>query len=49
MPRWRGIGLTNSVGLGWWTWTFPGLVLVLVLVSVNLAGDGLDTALNPRN
>jgi ABC-type dipeptide/oligopeptide/nickel transport system permease subunit len=44
-----GIGLTNSVGLGWWTWTFPGLVLALVLVSVNLAGDGLDTALNPRN
>jgi peptide/nickel transport system permease protein len=44
-----GIGLINSVGLGWWTWTFPGLVLALVLVSVNLAGDGLDTALNPRN
>ncbi len=43
-----GIGVTNSVGLGWWTWAFPGLVLVLVLVCVNLAGDGLDAALNPR-
>lgn len=43
-----GIGLTNAVGLGWWTWVFPGLVLALVLTCVNLAGDGLDTVLNPK-
>jgi ABC-type dipeptide/oligopeptide/nickel transport system permease subunit len=33
---------------GWWTWFFPGLVLVLILVCVNLVGDALDEALNPR-
>lgn len=43
-----GIGPYNFLGLGWWTWVFPGVVLVLLLVTVNLVGDGLDVALNPR-
>ena len=33
---------------GWWTWFFPGVVLVVILVCVNLVGDALDEALNPR-
>jgi peptide/nickel transport system permease protein len=37
-----------AVQYGWWTWFFPGLVLVLILVCVNLVGDALDEALNPR-
>jgi ABC-type dipeptide/oligopeptide/nickel transport system permease subunit len=43
-----GIGPYNYLGLGWWTWVFPGTALVLLLVTVNLVGDGLDVALNPR-
>ncbi len=43
-----GMAATNSLGLGWWTWATPMGALVLLLAAVNLAGDGLDTALNPR-
>jgi peptide/nickel transport system permease protein len=43
-----GIGRFNVLSLGWWTWTTPGIVLVLLLVSVNLLGDGLAAALDPR-
>jgi peptide/nickel transport system permease protein len=43
-----GIAATNSLGLGWWTWATPMAALVLLLAAVNLIGDGLDTALNPR-
>jgi peptide/nickel transport system permease protein len=49
-----GIGFNQTVSVqissgaqAWWTWVFPGIILVLLLVSVNLAGDGLDAALNP--
>jgi peptide/nickel transport system permease protein len=38
-----------AIQYGWWTWFFPGLVLVLILVCVNLVGDALDEALNPRS
>lgn len=43
-----GIGRYNELALGWWTWTTPAIALVLLLVSVNLLGDGLATALDPR-
>ena len=43
-----GIGDENTAGLRWWTWFFPAVTLVVVLVCVNLVGDGLDAALNPR-
>ena len=43
-----GIGRFNVLGLGWWVWATPAVVLVLVLVCVNLVGDGLATALDPR-
>lgn len=32
----------------WWIALFPGAVLVLTAVSINLLGDGLRDALNPR-
>lgn len=44
-----GIGTFNFLDLGWWTWTTPGIALVLLLVSVNLLGDGLAAALDPRS
>jgi peptide/nickel transport system permease protein len=32
----------------WWITIFPGAVLVLITLSVNLLGDWLRDALNPR-
>lgn len=43
-----GIGSFNQIALGWWVWAGPAVVLVAVLLSLNLIGDGLDAALNPR-
>jgi peptide/nickel transport system permease protein len=43
-----GIGPYNWLGLGWWTWTAPSVLLILMLAAVNVVGDGLDAALNPR-
>ncbi len=33
----------------WWISTFPGLVLLLTVLAINLIGDGLNEAFNPRN
>lgn len=46
-----GLGANNDVAIqnyAWWDWFFPGVVLVAILVCVNLVGDALDEALNPR-
>ena len=32
----------------WWITIFPGVMLVLIALSVNLLGDWLRDALNPR-
>ena len=32
----------------WWVTVIPGLVLIVLLVSVNVLGDALHDALNPR-
>ena len=32
----------------WWLSVFPGAALVLIVLSVNLLGDWLRDALNPR-
>lgn len=34
--------------LGWWMSVFPGLALLITVMGVNLLGDGLNEALNPR-
>ncbi len=34
--------------VAWWMPTFPGLAIFLTVLSVNLVGDGLNDALNPR-
>jgi ABC-type dipeptide/oligopeptide/nickel transport system permease subunit len=44
-----GIQRFNQLGLGWWTWVGPAGVLVAVLVCLNLLGDGLERALDPRS
>jgi peptide/nickel transport system permease protein len=32
----------------WWICTFPGLAIVATVLSINLVGDGINEALNPR-
>ena len=32
----------------WWMSTFPGLAIMLVVLALNLFGDGLRDALDPR-
>jgi len=36
------------LGLAWWISTFPGLALTVLVISLNLIGDGLRDALDPR-
>ena len=49
-PEW---GLILSEGRSylrhaWWITTFPGLAIMLTVLSINLLGDGLRDALEPR-
>ena len=32
----------------WWITTFPGLAVFAVVIAINLAGDGLRAALDPK-
>ena len=34
--------------MAWWTATFPGLTIFVIVLALNLVGDGLNDALNPR-
>jgi len=49
-PEW---GRMLSEGRGylrdqWWISTFPGLAIMLTVLAMNLLGDGLRDALDPR-
>jgi peptide/nickel transport system permease protein len=49
-PEW-GADLGNArsyLKVGWWAGTFPGLAIMVTILSVNLIGDGLQNALDPR-
>jgi ABC-type dipeptide/oligopeptide/nickel transport system permease subunit len=50
-PEW-GLALSISrkylVGGAWWAATFPGIAILLSVISLNLLGDGLRDALDPR-
>jgi len=50
MPEW-GADMAmsrNYLRESWWMMTFPGLGIVITIISVNLIGDGLTMALDPR-
>ena len=50
VPEW-GLDLALSreyLREAWWMSTFPGLAIMLTVVSVNLLGEGLRDALDPR-
>jgi len=38
----------NYVGSAWWLGVFPGVALILLVLSINLIGDWLRDALDPR-
>lgn len=33
----------------WWLWVFPGMVLLLLIIGVNLVGEGLRDAVDPKS
>src|SRR5690606_30913894 len=39
----------SLVTTAWWTMAAPGAVIVLLVVGINLLGDGLRDALDPKN
>jgi len=50
MPSW-GLMLGNAqrfIRTAWWMAVFPGISIFLVVLGLNLVGDGLNDALNPR-
>jgi peptide/nickel transport system permease protein len=49
-PEWGAdLGAARSyLGVAWWPGTFPGLAIVVSILCVNLFGDGLQNALDPR-
>jgi ABC-type dipeptide/oligopeptide/nickel transport system permease subunit len=38
----------SYVTSAWWLSTFPGLAIVVMVLAINLFGDGLRDALDPR-
>ena len=49
-PEW-GLMLAdgrNYLRHAWWITTFPGLAIMVTVLSINLLGDGLRDALDPR-
>jgi ABC-type dipeptide/oligopeptide/nickel transport system permease subunit len=49
-PSW-GIMLSNGqrhIATAWWLSTFPGLALMITILAINLVGDTLRDALDPR-
>lgn len=49
-PEWGAILNTSRTYLrrGWWFFTFPGLAIMITVVSMNLLGDGVRDALDPK-
>ncbi|NLY63030.1 MAG: ABC transporter permease [Erysipelothrix sp.] len=33
----------------WWLWVFPGIILVSLIIGVNLIGEGLNDAVDPKS
>lgn len=52
-PTWGNMlnGANNSVVIQnyWWQWVFPGLFLALATISINIIGDTLRDALDPKS
>jgi peptide/nickel transport system permease protein len=49
-PEW-GVMLSdgrNYLRIAWWITTFPGMAIMLTVLAINMLGDGLRDALDPR-
>ena len=42
------INALQFMRMAWWTAMFPGLTIFVIVLALNLVGDGLNDALNPR-
>jgi peptide/nickel transport system permease protein len=38
----------DTVTTAWWTLTFPAIAIIIAVIALNLLGDGLRSALDPR-
>lgn len=49
-PEWGSMlsGSRQYLRYAWWVTTFPGLAIMITILSLNLLGDGLRDALDPR-
>jgi peptide/nickel transport system permease protein len=48
-PSWgQLLAAGNLRRSAWWLWTFSGIAILLLVLGFNLIGDGIQTALNPR-
>jgi peptide/nickel transport system permease protein len=49
-PEWGSMlsGGRQYLRYAWWVTTFPGLTIMITILSLNLLGDGLRDALDPR-
>jgi len=53
IPTWGALlakAASNSTSLRkfWWIWVFPGTMLFLFIMSINLVGEGLREAIDPK-
>ncbi len=53
IPTWGALlakAASNSTSLRkfWWIWVFPGTMLFLFIMSINLIGEGLREAIDPK-
>jgi peptide/nickel transport system permease protein len=49
-PSWGNMVLdgVEPIRIAWWVSFFPGLAILLTVMGINLVGDGLRDALDPR-
>ncbi len=38
----------SMLRVAWWICTFPGIAILITVLAINLVGEGLNDALNPR-
>ncbi|NLZ77759.1 MAG: ABC transporter permease, partial [Spirochaetales bacterium] len=44
-----GCNDSTVMSLYWWRWVFPAIALSLCTVSINMAGDGMRDAIDPKS
>ena len=49
-PEWGLLFSTDRdcLAIAWWITTFPGLAIMVTVLAINILGDGMRDALDPR-